>query len=68
LKGDTIQESFVFGGDGCGELLAFDLWQSGICSVVCFSPIAPEGCIKQIAPSFEQSIAMVDVQNAYHGA
>lgn len=60
----TIQEAFVFGGDGGGELLALDMRQPGICSVVCFDPIDPEGSVEQIAPSFEQFIAMVDGQNA----
>jgi hypothetical protein len=59
----TIQEAFVFGGNGGGNLLAFDMRQSGICSVVCFDPIDPEGSIEQIAPSFEQFIAMVDGGN-----
>jgi hypothetical protein len=56
----TIQESFVFGGNGGGELLAFDMRQSGNCPVVCFDPIDPEGSIEQIAPSFEQFIAMIE--------
>jgi hypothetical protein len=60
----TIQEAFVFSGDGGGELLAFDMRQPGICSVVCFDPIDPEGSVEHIAPSFEQFIAMVDGQNA----
>jgi hypothetical protein len=56
----TIQEAFVFGGDGGGELLALDMRQSSFCSVICFDPIDPEGSIEQIAPSFEQFIAMVE--------
>lgn len=60
----TIQEFFVFGGNGGGELLALDMRQSGNCPVVCFDPIDPEGSIEQIAPSFEQFIALVDGENA----
>lgn len=60
----TIRDAFVFGGNGGGELLAFDLRKPGICSVVCFDPIDPEGSIEQIAPSFEEFIAMVEGENA----
>lgn len=60
----TIQDAFVFGGDGGGEFLAFDMRQSGICPVVCFDPIDPEGSIEKIAQSFEQFIAMVEGENA----
>ena len=58
----TIQEAFVFGGGGGGggELLALDMRQSSSYSVICFDPIDPEGSIEQIAPSFEQFIAMVE--------
>jgi hypothetical protein len=59
-----IQEVFIFGGNGGGELLAFDIRQSGISSVVCFDPIDPEGSIEQISPSFEQFIALVEDKNA----
>lgn len=60
----TIQEAFVFGGDGGGGLFAFDMRQFGICPVVCFDPIDPEGSIERIAPSFEKFIAMVEGDNA----
>ena len=60
----TIQDAFVFGGNGGGELLAFDMRQSGNCPVVCFDPIDPEGSIEQIAPNFEQFIALVEGENA----
>jgi len=60
----TTQEVFVFGGNGGGELLAFDMRRSGNWPVVCFDPIDPEGSIEQIAPSFEQFIALVDSENA----
>jgi len=60
----TIRDAFVFGGDGGGEILAFDMRQSGICSVVCFDPIDPEGSIEQVAPNFDQFIAMVEGENA----
>ena len=54
----------TFGGNGGGELLAFDMRRSGNWPVVCFDPIDPEGSIEQIAPSFEQFIALVDSENA----
>lgn len=60
----AIQEVFVFGGNGGGELLAFDFRQAGNCPVVCFDPIDPEGSIGTIAPSFEQFIALIDGENA----
>lgn len=60
----TIQDAFVFGGDGGGELLAFDMRQPDTCSVICFDPIDPEGSIEQIAPSFEHFIALVESENA----
>ncbi|NOV29568.1 SMI1/KNR4 family protein [Methylomonas sp. ZR1] len=60
----TIQEAFVFGSNGCGELLAFDMRQSGTCSVVCFDPIDPDGSIEQIAPRFEHFIALIEGENA----
>lgn len=60
----TIQQVFVFGGNGGGELLAFDMRQSGTCPVVSFDPIDPDGSLEQIAPSFEQFIALVEGENA----
>jgi hypothetical protein len=60
----TIQDAFVFGGNGGGELLAIDMRQLVNSPVVCFDPIDPAGSIEKIAPSFEQFIAMIDGENA----
>lgn len=59
----TIKEAFVFGGNGGGELLAFDMRQPGSCSVVCFDPTDPAGSIEKVAPNFEQLIAMAGGSN-----
>lgn len=50
---------FVFGGNGGGDLLAFDLRIPGEWPVVCFDPIDPEGSIEQIASGFEGLLALV---------
>lgn len=41
----TTQEAFVFGGNGGGELLAFDMRQASDFPVVCFDPIDPEAAL-----------------------
>lgn len=55
-----IKDAFVFGCNGSGDLLALDIQRSGNYPVVCFDPIDPEGSIAQIAPDFEQFIALVE--------
>ena len=64
----TIQNAFVFGGNGGGELLAFDMRQSVNNPVVCFDPIDPEGSIEQIAPSFDKFIALVEGEGPSPGS
>lgn len=60
---NTIQQWFVFGGNGGGELFAFDMQQSGNIPVISFDPIDPEGSVVQIAPSFDQFLAMAEPEN-----
>jgi hypothetical protein len=50
---------FVFGGNGGGELIAFDFREPGKSPVVRFDPIDPEGSLSQIASGFEELIALV---------
>lgn len=49
----TASGVFVFGGNGGGSLLAFDLSVPGNWPVVCFDPIDPEGSLQVVAPDFE---------------
>lgn len=60
----TIQDVFVFGGNGSGELLAFDMRSPDTCPVICFDPIDPKDSIKQVAPSFEKLIVLVEGHDA----
>src|SRR5262245_9033047 len=55
----TTSGIFVFGGNGGGKLLAFDVSTPGKWPVVCFDPIDPEGSMKVIAPDFEGLLAQV---------
>lgn len=55
----TMTGVFVFGGNGGGELLAFDLSAPGKWPVVSFDPIDPEGSTKMVAPDFESLLAQV---------
>jgi hypothetical protein len=56
----TISGVFVFGGNGGGELLAFDLRNAGEWPVVAFDPIDPEGSIEVVAPDFDGLLALVE--------
>jgi hypothetical protein len=49
----TKQGVFVFGGNGGGSLLAFDLRTPGEWPVVCFDPIDPDGSTERVASTFE---------------
>jgi hypothetical protein len=49
----TLSGVFVFGGNGGGTLLAFDLRNPGSAPVVSFDPIDPEGSLEVVAPDFE---------------
>jgi SMI1 / KNR4 family (SUKH-1) len=55
---------FVFGGDGGGELLAFDLSVPGKCPVICFDPIDPDGSTEVVAADFESLLAHVREHDA----
>ncbi|MFK0035418.1 SMI1/KNR4 family protein [Pseudomonas monteilii] len=51
---------FVIGGNGGGEIFAFDLRNdSAPWPVVCFDPIDPEGSVLLIAESFKAFVALV---------
>lgn len=56
----TATGVFVFGGDGGGSLLAFDLSSAGKWPVVCFDPIDPEGSMQTIALDFESLLKLVE--------
>jgi hypothetical protein len=56
----TMSGVFVFGGNGGGELLAFDLRNAGEWPVVAFDPIDPEGSIEVVAPDFDGLLALVE--------
>ena len=60
----TLNNIFVFGGNGGGELLAFDMRISGKLPIIAFDPIDPEGSIEQVAPSFEKFLSLVEENNA----
>lgn len=55
---------FVFGGNGGGDLLAFDLCTPGKWPVVCVDPIDPEGSTKVVAPDLESLLAQVREHDA----
>lgn len=50
----TKQDVFVIGGDGGGELIAFDLGSAAENRVVCFDPISPDDSTQVIAETFEE--------------
>jgi hypothetical protein len=60
----TMNGVFVFGGNGGGELLAFDLRTPGKCPVVAFDPIDPEGSLQQVAEDFKNFMTFVQEDNA----
>ena len=55
---------FVFGGNGGGALLAFDLSAPGRWPIVCFDPIDPEGSIEVVSPDIEGLLAQVVTHDA----
>lgn len=56
----TASGVFVFGSDGGGSYLAFDLSNPEKWPVVCFDPIDPEGSMEVVAPGFESFLALVE--------
>jgi hypothetical protein len=55
---------FVFGGNGGGSLLAFEMNIPGEWPIVSFDPIDPQGSIKEIAPDFESLLDLVGGRDA----
>jgi hypothetical protein len=60
----TLRGVFVFGGNGGGEYLAFDMRKAGACPVISFDPIDPEGSIEQVAPDFGHFMTLVVARDA----
>jgi hypothetical protein len=56
----TKQGVFIFGGNGGGELLAFELGLMGQCPVVCFDPISPDDSTELVAASFEELLKLCE--------
>jgi hypothetical protein len=54
----TMKGVFVFGSNGGGENVAFDLRPPGRWPVVSFDPIDPEGSIQQVASDFETFLSL----------
>ena len=55
----TIEDAFVFGGNGGGTLYALDM-RSMPWSVVSFDPIDPPGSIQSLAPDFDTFLSVVN--------
>jgi hypothetical protein len=55
---------FVFGGNGGGALLAFEINATGKWPIVSFDPIDPQGSIREIAPDFETLLSLVGEPDA----
>ncbi|HEX8670484.1 MAG TPA: SMI1/KNR4 family protein [Longimicrobium sp.] len=55
---------FVFGGDGGGSALAFDMRGSMPCPVISFQLIGPDGSVEQVAPSWESFLTLIDSEDA----
>ena len=60
----TTSGVFVFGGNGGGTLLAFDISSAGRWPVVEFDPIDPQGSIAMVARDFESLLALVGEPDA----
>lgn len=57
----TMNGVFVFGGNGGGELLAFDMRQKEPWPVISFDPIDPEGSVGIVADEFSLLLKLVTV-------
>jgi len=55
----TMTGVFVFGGNGAGELLAFDMRQPEPWPVISFDPIDPEGSVEMVASDFPLFLRLV---------
>ena len=60
----TMKGVFVFGGNGGGELLAFDMREPGNISIISFDPIDPDGSVEKVAPNFENLMAQIEEHDA----
>jgi hypothetical protein len=57
----TKQDIFVIGGNGGGELIAFDLRCAVEKPVICFDPISPDDSTEVIAENFEKLLELCEV-------
>ncbi|MBD8872231.1 SMI1/KNR4 family protein [Rhodanobacter sp. DHB23] len=55
----TMQNVFVFGGNGGGALLALDMRAPEPWPVISFDPIDPEGSIENVATNFSSFLSLV---------
>jgi hypothetical protein len=53
---------FVIGGNGGGELIAFDLESEAERRVICFDPISPNDSTEVIAENFEKLLELCEVE------
>jgi hypothetical protein len=51
---------FIFGGDGGGSALAFEMRGSTPYPVISFQLIGPEGTVEQVAPGWEAFLTLID--------
>jgi hypothetical protein len=56
----TKRGVFIFGGNGGGELLAFELGLVDQWSVVCFDPISPDDSTEFVASSFDELLKLCE--------
>lgn len=56
----TKQNVFVIGGNGGGELIAFDLVSAAERRVICFDPISPDDSTEVIAENFEKLLELCE--------
>lgn len=57
----TMNGVFVFGGNGGGELLAFDMRQPAPWPVISFDPIDLDGSIELVASDFSSFLKLVNL-------
>lgn len=57
----TKKNVFVIGGNGGGELIAFDLGKEGKNRVICYDPISPDDSTEVIAEDFEKLLDFCEV-------
>lgn len=60
----TISDVFVFGSNGGGEYIAFDLSTPELWPVVAFDPIDPAGSIYKVAAGFKEFLELVEINDA----